>query len=174
MEQKYSDAARVLHWLIAACVLTLVLLGLILKLDSAHDALRDRIDFVHISLGLTVLVLMVARLAVRLASPPPAPSAAIPPMEQRLALAGHRAFYVLLFAQPVFGIMFEQAHGSKLSWFGLWHLPQIIGKNSAVHDWFAFLHFWGGMALIALILLHVGAVIWHHRQGTPVLQRMWG
>lgn len=174
MERRYVAAARLLHWLIGLCVLGLVLAGLVLRFDLAPKPVLHVVAFLHISVGLTVLALMVLRLVVRLGNPPPALPVAIPLQERRLSLAAHWAFYGLLFAMPVFGIVFVQAHGTPVSWFGVLTLKQVVATSKPVHARFAFLHFWGGMALIALILVHVGAVIRHHRRGVPLLRRMWG
>ena len=173
MEQRYVAAARGLHWLIGICVLGLIIAGLVLRFDLTPKPVAQNIAFLHIGVGLTVLGLMVLRLVVRMQNRPPALPRSIPLVERRLSLAGHWAFYALLFAMPLFGIVFVEAHGSAVSWFGLLSPPQLIAPNKAVHSWFAFLHFWGGMALIALILVHVGAVVRHHRRGVPVLRRMW-
>ncbi len=174
MGQRYVAAARVLHWVIGICVLGLVIAGLVLRFDLTPKPVASNIAFLHIGVGLTVLGLMVLRLVVRMRNRPPALPGSIPLAERRLSLAGHWAIYVLLFAMPVFGIVFVEAHGVPVSWFGIFTLPQFIATSKPVHSWFAFLHFWGGMTLIALILVHVGAVVRHHRRGTPILRRMWG
>jgi cytochrome b561 len=174
METHYSAAARLLHWLIAAFVIGLLIAGWILHFDLAPDSARHLISWLHYSAGLTILALMAARLATRLANKPPALPAAIPPLEKQLARASHVLFYLLLFAMPVFGIIFVQAHGHPISWFGLFTLPQLVPKDRPLSHLFSLLHLLGGIALTALLAAHVAATIRHHRQGVPILRRMWG
>src|ERR1700712_4464337 len=111
MERSYVSAARLLHWLIAACVLGLLIAGLMLRYHLVPKPLRHVVTQLHVSFGLTVLALMVARVGVRFTNPPPQLPVAIPPMERRLAGLGHFGLYALLFAMPVFGIVFVQAQG---------------------------------------------------------------
>ncbi|MDD2705631.1 MAG: cytochrome b/b6 domain-containing protein [Acidocella sp.] len=174
MEDKYSAIARSLHWSIAALAILLIIAGLIVRFDLVEKPLRSQIAFLHIGFGLTVLVLMLWRLGVRLTHRPPPLPETLPARERALAHAGHIGLYVLMLIMPVFGVLFVQARDRVVSWFGLLDVPALIGKNDAVHDVFAFLHFWGGMALIALIVVHVGALVWHKRQGISLLPRMWG
>ncbi len=52
-------------------------------------------------------------------------------------------------------------------------LPDPIGKNEALAPVLSSIHFWSAMALIALIVVHASAALWHHfsrRDGT--LERM--
>lgn len=61
----YSAPAKWLHWLIAPIVLAMIPVGAIMG-DLPHGALQDRLFFLHESFGLTVLTLMIARIATRL------------------------------------------------------------------------------------------------------------
>jgi cytochrome b561 len=172
MTDRYDTAAQILHWLIAAAVIGLVLAGLTLRYDLVPKPTARTLSLLHIGTGLTVFVLMALRLGLRILRPPPALPTPIPPAEQVLAKTGHALFYVLLFAMPVFGVLFVQSEGHAVSWFGLVTLPPILGKSEAVKHLFEFLHFWGGIAVIGLLALHVAAVFHHQRRGTPVLRRM--
>ncbi len=173
MDSLYRPAPRLLHWLIAAIVIPLILVGLVLHFDWAPKAIRHPLVWLHISFGLTVLLLMLARLALRLQHTPPALPAEIPALERRAAWVSHRLFYLLLFAMPVFGIVFEEARQRTVTWFGILLLPQFLPLDKPLGHVFAGLHFWGGMALIVLLAAHVAAVVHHHRQGIAVLRRMW-
>jgi len=173
METHYRPALRLLHWLIAAIVIALILVGLVLHFDLAPKPARHFLTWLHISFGLTVLVLMLARLALRLQHRPPALPAEIPKIEQRAAQVSHWLFYLLLLAMPVFGIVLEEARQRAIPWFGFFVLPQFLALNKPLGHVFAGLHFWGGMALIALLCAHIAAVLHHHRQGIALLRRMW-
>lgn len=173
MPPTYVPAARILHWLIAGCVIGLVTAGLIMRFDLAPKPIDHVLSFLHIGFGITMLGLMALRLGIRLANPPPKLPVAIPAAQRAAARLNHVAFYLILFAMPVFGILFEQAHGKHVKWFGLVTLPTFIGKNDGAHTLFYALHFWVGLGLIALILLHALATWHHHRNGTPILRRMW-
>jgi len=172
MDRRYHTSVQILHWLIALIVIGLICLGLILKLDLVPKSLRQTIAFFHIGFGLTVLALTILRLAIRIwLHPPPLPASISAPV--RIASAITQAlFYLLLLAMPAFGILFVEAHGSAVSWFGLVYIPTVVGKDQAINELFSSMHFWGGMTLIALLVLHVAGVIRHEARGEKILRRM--
>jgi cytochrome b561 len=172
VEPRYRPIAQALHWLIAVSVIGLIIAGLIVHYNLIPKPGRVTLALLHISVGLTILGLMLLRLAYRLGRTPPRLPETIAPHERALAAAGHWSFYALILAMPVFGVLFVEGAGRPVTWFGLVRLPQFVGKSQAIHHDFAFLHFWGGIVLIVLLVVHVGAVIAHERRGQRVLIRM--
>jgi hypothetical protein len=68
---RYSDVAIALHWLIAVAIFAMLALGLyMVGLPKGLPFKADLIN-VHKSLGLTILLLVLARIAVRAVSRPP-------------------------------------------------------------------------------------------------------
>lgn len=49
-----------------------------------------------------------------------------------MAHAMHWALYVLMFAQPLAGILMSQAAGYPASFFGLFELPVLLGKDPSL------------------------------------------
>lgn len=172
MDERYRPSIQLLHWLIALTVIGLLIVGLILRFDLAPKPVRPALGFLHMSFGLSVLGLMVIRVFIRRrAGVPPLPDT-ISPAIRRAAHATQMLFYVLLVAMPVFGVLFVEAHGKPVPFFGLFTLPAFAGKNEGVEEVFEFLHFWGGMTVIALLLLHVGGAMRHEMRGEPIVSRM--
>ncbi|HEX7388861.1 MAG TPA: cytochrome b/b6 domain-containing protein [Acidiphilium sp.] len=171
-DTRYRPTALILHWAIAAAVILLIAAGLTVHYDLVGRPAHKVIVFLHIGTGLTVFVLMALRLLYRLANPPPPLPDGIPRHERILATLGHWSFYALILAMPVFGVLFVEAKGRAVTWFDAFALPRFVGKDAAIHHDFAFLHFWGGITLIVLIAVHVGAVVLHHRRGHRILRRM--
>jgi cytochrome b561 len=172
MEPRYRPIAQALHWLIALTVIGLLTVGLLLHYDVLPKPLRPTAALLHISFGLTILALMVLRVVVRLTGTAPPLPASVSPAIRAASGTTQLLFYVLLFAMPVFGILFVEAHGGKVPFFGLFDLPTLVGKSKSIHADFAFLHFWGGITLIVLLVLHVGGAIRHQMRGERVLIRM--
>lgn len=141
----YSRAQITLHWLIAALVFFQIIFGE--SIEEYGHALRDGetvggLTFVfgnaHIWVGVSVLILMLARLTLRFTHGVPAPVPA--PKLQDLAAKGvHLLLYVLLVAAPLTGI-------------AAWFLG--IREAGAVH------HFMKP-AFILLIALHILGALWH-------------
>jgi cytochrome b561 len=173
MTDRYAAPLRALHWIIALAALCLVVVGFALKFDLVPEALHHKAATIHIGVGLSVLVLMLGRLAVRLGTGAPALPEAIPAPERLVARAVQAGFYVLLIAMPVAGVVFVQAHGHAVNWFGVFALPMLVGEDHGVSHLFATLHLVGGIALAVLMAAHVAGYVKNKRRGVLLLPRMW-
>ena len=72
--ETWGAVARAFHWLVAALVLTQFVIGSVAEEMKLTPAKLDLFVW-HKSIGVTVLVLAVLRLAWRVGNPPPAPPA---------------------------------------------------------------------------------------------------
>ena len=93
---RYSLAARAFHWLMAAGFAFMWACGYAMTTLVADDSTVEELLFgLHISTGVTLLVLLAARIGVRLARRPPPLPAGIRPLERTGARLGHVALYAL-------------------------------------------------------------------------------
>jgi cytochrome b561 len=156
----YDAVAQALHWLVAALVLVQLTLGVYaanLPLSLARLQWLAR----HKSLGLAIFALVLLRFGWRLLNPPPAFPALMPRWEQRSARAIHRLLYLLLVLAPLAGWLYASAAGLSVNWFGLFVVPDLVGKDPALAPVFKALHV-GLVSLLALLVaLHVGAALRH-------------
>ncbi len=178
---RYSTAAIGLHWLIAlAIVLQVILAG---RMGDRPTPESFAVTQLHKSIGITILLLSLARLGWRLVNPSPPLPAAIPRWEATLARLTHIGFYVVMIAMPLTGwlivstsriamptLLFGTVHWPDLPVVGglapaakkLWHE---IGVNG--HGIIAKL-------IYALLALHVAGALKHQlfSKDEPVLARM--
>jgi len=160
-EGRYGAVAQGFHWLIAALVLTTVVIALYMTgLPLSPEKIKTY--NLHKSIGVTILVLALLRLAWRLVSPPPALPAAMAGWERAAAGASHLALYGLLLAQPVIGIFHSSAASFPVVVFGAVTLPSVTAPDKELKETLEALHSWLGWAFIALICLHVAAALRHH------------
>lgn len=167
--QGYDRVARALHWVMAALILTALPLGLL------HDALKPRnVMPLHKSLGITVLALAVLRILWRLSHAAPPLPASIAPAQRMAAGAVHGLLYLLMLAMPMSGWAVASMGKYPLSWFGLVALPKLpLVKGTPLGDMIRLGHTIGGWLMLALLVGHVAAALWHHfRLKDNVLQRM--
>ena len=107
--ERWGWFAQLLHWSIALLIIGLAVVGLVMgDLPNSPDKLK--VFALHKSVGLTVLALVLIRLAWRFIDPRPPYPATIPPWQRRLSDLTHGLLYVLMmFAQTVgFGTAFLQ------------------------------------------------------------------
>lgn len=170
--QPYAPPARWLHWIMAGLVIAVIPLGFAM-MNVPSGPTQDRLFDLHRSVGFLILCLAVLRVAVRLLIPPPPPPQAMPRALWLAAATVHHALYVLLLVMPVLGWLASSAFGATVTVFGLFDLPNLVTKNDAQADLFGLWHQRLGYLIIALVLVHMGAGLWHgvvRRDG--VLSRM--
>jgi cytochrome b561 len=161
LEPGYTLTARVLHWLTAAIVLTMIPIGIVMAnvdLGSKGDLLYD----IHRSLGAIVLPIVLIRLFYRWKNPPPPLPADILPAQQLAAYFTHWALYLLLIAQSLVGWVATSAYRAPINVFWLFELPPIWPVDRAFSEKAFGLHRLIGFALVAIIGMHIGAALFHH------------
>jgi cytochrome b561 len=84
----------------------------------------------------------------------------------------HGLLYVLLLAMPVVGYVANSAYGEPTPFFALFKVPPVIAKDEALATTLFTVHRWAGWVLIVLVLMHIGAALYHHLAGDNVLRRM--
>ncbi len=159
---RYVAPARWLHWLTAASILVILVAGFWMTFFEPEDeALKFRLYNIHESFGVTVFVLVLARLWVRWRNPPPPLPRGMPALMRLAAALNHAALYVLLLVQPVVGFLGTNAWGFPLTWFGLVPIPSPLGRHETLAPVLSQLHWFGAVAMLVLLAMHVGAVIHH-------------
>jgi cytochrome b561 len=177
-QSRYAVAAMTLHWIIAALIVIQICLGWYFnEVSKDHSPEQDYLTSIHISVGLTILLLVLVRIGVRLTHRPPPLPAGMPAWERLLANAGHLLFYILLLVLPLTGWALVSAGKDPISFWGLpWpHLPGMaqLLPNRAAHKSLKHLHVYVLIWIILLNLaLHIAGALKHQFDGRPVLWRM--
>jgi cytochrome b561 len=171
-EAGWGALVRAFHWLIAVLIFVQAGIGLTMVQMGLTPA-KLRVFALHKSIGITILVLVLLRIAWRLGERRPADLPTVPRWQLRVAHVVHLALYGLILAIPLSGWWFNSASGSPLVWFDWLKLPGLGGYDPVWKPRALLLHqtlFW---LLAALLVLHAGAALWHHfRQHDDVLRRM--
>ncbi|HEY5798550.1 MAG TPA: cytochrome b [Bosea sp. (in: a-proteobacteria)] len=160
--QCWHPALVGLHWLTA--VLIALQYGLArLMGDETRDLLgRFALYQWHKSVGLTVALFVVLRLALRLILPAPAP-VRVTPLLQYAALIVHAGLYLCLVALPVTGLLMVSSAPIQIPtlYFGWFVVPHPIGPDKATYEWMRALHERAFDGLFVLGLIHIGAALLH-------------
>jgi len=159
---RYTSPARWLHWVMAPMLGVIIVVGLwMVFFEPADQSFKLQLYNFHESLGVTVWVLALIRLAYRFRNPPPPLPADTPAMVRLGAHVTHLALYALLLLMPVIGFLATNAWGFPLSLFGVLPLPSPVGKDEALAKILSLLHWIGAIAIIALIAGHIMGVVYH-------------
>jgi cytochrome b561 len=160
---RYNAAARWLHWITAALIVVIAVLGVWMKsFEPADQAFKLQLYNWHESFGILVFLLVIVRLVVRNANPPEPLPADVSPLIRFGAHANHVALYAVLLVQPIIGFLGTNAWGFPLEWFGLIPIPSPIGKQpEEIARQFTAAHWWTAMILAGLLTAHLAGVVYH-------------
>lgn len=158
MSARYPMSARLMHWAMAALLLSMLFLGASM-VDRWAPWATTAVQL-HKALGLLALVLVVVRLVNRLRFRAPALPATMPLTQRAIAAASHLALYVLMVALPLTGWAMQGAAGLPVQVFGV-VLPDLVAADLARYGLLRELHAWLAYGLLGLVLLHAGAALHH-------------
>ena len=167
---RYHGAAIVLHWTLAALLVFQFALGLRLDTVATGGAKYTAYQF-HKSIGITILLLSLARLTLRLTLRRPIEvGEGVQKLAARLT---HWAFYAVMVLAPLTGWIIISTAKLKVPTvlFALVPWPN-LPLPAALNQPAALAHTVLGWSLPALIALHVAAVLYHLRKRDDVPGRM--
>jgi cytochrome b561 len=161
----YTRVAIILHWVIAIAILLQILGGW--QMEDLKGAEKFAAFQTHKSLGLTILMLSVARLLWRIANPPPALPDGMKGWEIFAAKFTHIGFYFLMIGIPLGGwvIISTSPYNIATNWWGLFEWPRLplhdLPFRKALNEAAKLGHGAAAWGVVALFALHVGAVLKH-------------
>lgn len=162
---RYSGVAQSLHWLTAFFVLIAWSLG---EFDDVlpKGVARAAGLFVHISVGLAILVMLVVRVPWQVTHKQPPETtkfgAWMTIWTDPAARIAHYAMYLLLAAVPISGIVLQFARGNALPLFGLVEIASPWIADRAFASSVKEIHEILANALVILAMFHGLAALLHH------------
>ena len=175
--ESYSRPARHFHWWTALLVAVMIPLGIAMNyrgnILNVWDATTNNMYSTHKLIGFGVLLLVIARLVYRFTRGAPADESTLEPWQKVVSHLTHWTIYGLLLAVPLLGWFGVQLFPA-LDVFGLFSLPAVVGPDEAASMVVLGLHKLAAFTLAALILMHIGAALYHYViRKDGVLNRMW-
>lgn len=165
---RYTGVAIALHWAIALAIIGMIALGWFMGDLPDSDPRKQDLYQLHKSVGITILVLTLARIAWRVMNPPPALPTGMAGWEQKLSHGVHVGFYALMILMPLSGWLYvSTAHEFDVATvlFGMLSWPDIpfVGflANETGHAVVEFIHSKLAWAAIILLAMHVGGALKH-------------
>lgn len=116
----------------------------------------------HKTIGVIILGLVIGRILWRVASPPPPLPKDTPPLERWAAHSTHLMIYLAIIAIPLSGWLLSSAAPFPNFILGNVQLPSLVAQNEETAAFFSTMHYWGGRGLLALLVIHVSAALYHH------------
>jgi cytochrome b561 len=157
-QTQFTVLMRVLHWLMAAMVLTMLGIGvaMVASLGDYH-----RLVSIHRPLGIAILILVVIRFVNRQFSTLPPFPATMSSQERLVAHASEILLYTLLFVLPLVGWGMLSAARYPIVLCGSLHLPPILPHSVMLYAFLRKTHTVLAYLLFLAFLGHFGAVLFH-------------
>jgi cytochrome b561 len=156
--RQFTAFSRLLHWTMAAMVLTMLGIGvaMIVSLANYHALVS-----IHRPLGIAILILVVVRFVNRLLNSPPPFPGTMSRAERLAATASELAMYGLMFVLPMVGWGMLSAARYPILLFGSVHLPFILPHNAMLYAILRKAHTILAYLFFLTFLSHFGAILFH-------------
>lgn len=175
---RYALSIRILHWLMAIGFLFMWGCGYSMTTLVAEDSRLEELLFgLHISIGVSLLVLLLIRVGMRLATTARPLPDGLRRLERTGARLGHFGLYLLPVLIIVMGWAETDFGGHGVKWFGV-AMPKIFPTMETLaginlETLTATLHKWSAYSMLGLAVVHVAAAAKHQLiDGHDILHRM--
>jgi len=156
--RQFTAFARLLHWTMAAMVLTMLCIGvaMVVSLADYHVLVS-----IHRPLGIAILILVVVRFVNRKLSQLPPFPATMSRAERLAATASELTLYGLMFVLPLVGWGMLSAARYPIVLYGPVHLPFILPHNAMLYAVLRQMHTVLAYLFFLTFLAHFGAILFH-------------
>ena len=156
---KYGLLAKLFHWITFIILILQIPFGFYLVGLEFSDRRID-LENVHILIGIVVFYITLFRLIWKLLNPSPAEGNSFFKGQIFIAKVNHFLLYLSIFTITISGILKKLYMGERLNF--LFFKYGFNQDNFKLADTFYEVHIYANYLLIALVTLHIFAVIIHH------------
>jgi len=155
---QFAALSRLLHWTMAAMVLTMLCIGVTMVASLANYHVLVSI---HRPLGIAILLLVVVRFVNRqLTSLPPFPTT-MSRAERLVATASEYTMYALMLVLPLVGWGMLSAARYPIVLYGSLHLPFILPHDAMLYAVLRKAHTVLAYLFFLTFIAHFGAILFH-------------
>jgi len=155
----FHPALRAVHWLMAAMVMAMLFIGV--GMVSTAGPLYPVLLALHRPTGIAILILVLIRMPLRLATGAPLLPADLPPIQGTIAKGSHILLYATMIAMPLIGWGMLSAGGYPVRITDGFVLPAILPHDLKLYAALRLTHTVVAISFFALILAHLAAALMH-------------
>ncbi len=155
----YGAVSKLMHWGMAALILTIVGIGLYMG-DLPRGPEKGEVIGLHKSLGAIAGALVLVRILWHFISPTPTPVGK--GWQLRLAHMGHHMLYLLMLVMPLSGILMSVTKGRSVEVFTWFTISPMATKFETLGDFAHDVHLIAAKLLYVMIAVHFVAALYHH------------
>ena len=175
MAEQLPKPKVAMHWVVAIGVIFLFVSSwwmLSLPLPSEDFTYRQLPFQMHKNVGITIMVMVVAMVALRIVKKRKQLQIKKSRLE-RLASLDHLLTYFLIIACCISGYLSSSFSGWETTLWWLVDLPAWSEENDDLNIFFSDIHLWTCWALLAVVAVHIGAALYHAFKNDDVIDKMF-
>ncbi|MBB1292600.1 MAG: cytochrome b561 [Pseudoalteromonas rhizosphaerae] len=155
----YSAGSRLLHWVMALMLISMLFLGL--SMVQSLAVWQVEAVTLHKSTGILALILVVLRLINKVYSCTPTLPTELPRLQRFAAHITHFGLYCAMILMPLSGWLMQNADGRVVQFFGLFQLPNLLDADIKYFAFFREMHGIVAWLFLAMIFMHISAALYH-------------
>jgi cytochrome b561 len=169
----FNGTERANHWIVALSILGLLAAGWVLYFEALPQETAKGVRDLHKAFGTLILFFGLWRVGYRMLRGFPAPAAEMPAGQLLLSRVVHYLLLAFIVIMPASGFCKSLFAGRPIDMFGLITIGLPDSENEAIAGIASSIHFLAGVAISAIILLHIAGALKHHFfDRDPTLLRM--
>ena len=158
---RYGSLQVALHWLMLALLVAVYLAMELHEIFPKGSDQRAFMKALHFMFGLSVLLLVVVRIAARFSGPTPRIVPQPAAWQEKLAKLLHLWLYVFMIGMPIAGWLVLSGENKPVPFFGL-ELPPLMGPDKDLAETIEHWHKEVGEWAYYVVGLHAAAALFHH------------
>ena len=163
---EYSMGQKLLHWVSAVIILWSLLSGFYVAVLTVPAPIKAWVGFFNVSL--TTLYIPIFVLRVYCSFSHGLDFSTKRSLQEYMALFVHKAMYLVLAVVLATGVLMMDR---PINVFNLFSITPFVGAPATI-AWYTQVHVLSCVALLLMLVLHIGAVVLHERRGKRVMARM--
>lgn len=160
--KRFGSVARFFHWTLFLLFLFQFGIAIVMTELGKEDAYRELFFMLHKSVGITILFLALFRLLCRKATPLPDWPGTMSDFDKKLFSCAEWGLYLIMFLMPLSGYVMTMAEEEGFKFFGLFGMPDLIGKSEVLEEIGEYLHKITGFVVVGLVGSHITLVLRQH------------
>lgn len=159
--KNYGIMTKILHWLIAILILTLISLGWYITTINYYHPYYPQLFRLHKSLGIITFFFAVINLIWYFTNISPALPPQMKTWEIVAAKSTHLILLLLTILMPISGYFISTAAGEGIQVFNLFQIPALFAHGHPYENLAGKVHYWLGYSMAGLVAIHALAALKH-------------
>lgn len=161
-QKSFGNVTKFFHWTISLLFLFQFGIAFIMTEMGKGDASRELFFMLHKSVGVTILFLALFRVLWRKLIPLPDWPGTMTDVDKKLFLFMEYGLYLFMFLMPLSGYVLTMAEGDGFKFFGLFGMPDLVGKSEVLEEIGEYLHKIMGFLIVGFVGAHITLVLRQH------------